>query len=281
MAMLRAVLWLRIADGSGAPPSMRRSTRSASATSATSIRRSSTPRTPSQYWDPIDGLQCKNLFLRNKKGDRHYLVVLEISKRADLKDLVKLVGDDRLSFGSPERLMAQLGLTPGSVSPFGLINDADGSVRVLVDVDLKGASAADLSSQHQHRERGRVVGGPGAVSGDAAERGAGHQPAEVVMMRLRVVAARLAREGVAGRTRDHEMGVVTRQPRERTAATGYMPEQSALKPQRRQRMQPLILASCRVSPQFSQKSMGTALGGGAAGSRVGAGGMDGAGLGVP
>jgi Ala-tRNA(Pro) deacylase len=71
--------------------------------------------------------------------NRHYLVVLEISKRADLKEIVRLVGDDRLSFGSPERLMASLGLTPGSVSPFGLINDADGSVRVLIDRDLKGA----------------------------------------------------------------------------------------------------------------------------------------------
>jgi Ala-tRNA(Pro) deacylase len=91
------------------------------------------------HWNQIRGTQCKNLFLRNKKGDRHYLVVLEISKRADLRDLVKLVGDDRLSFGSPERLMAELGLTPGSVSPFGLLNDADGSVRVLVDRDLKEA----------------------------------------------------------------------------------------------------------------------------------------------
>jgi Ala-tRNA(Pro) deacylase len=93
----------------------------------------------SRYWNPIGGTQCKNLFLRNKKGDRHYLVVLEISKRADLKDLVKVVGDDRLSFGSPERLMAELGLTPGSVSPFGLLHDADGSVRVLIDRDLRGA----------------------------------------------------------------------------------------------------------------------------------------------
>ena len=93
----------------------------------------------SLYWDPIAGTQCKNLFLRNKKGDRHYLVVLGISKRADLKDLVKLVGDDRLSFGSPDRLMAELGLTPGSVSPFGLINDPDGSVRVLLDRDLREA----------------------------------------------------------------------------------------------------------------------------------------------
>lgn len=93
----------------------------------------------SRFWDPIPGTQCKNLFLRNKKGDRHYLVVLEISKRADLKDLVKLVSDDRLSFASPERLMAKMGLTPGSVSPFGLMNDVDGSVRVLIDADLKGS----------------------------------------------------------------------------------------------------------------------------------------------
>jgi Ala-tRNA(Pro) deacylase len=92
----------------------------------------------SKFWDPLPGTQCKNLFLRNKKGDRHYLVILEISKRADLRDLVKVVGDDRLSFGSPDRLMAKLGLTPGSVSPFGLINDAEGSVRVIVDADLRG-----------------------------------------------------------------------------------------------------------------------------------------------
>ena len=93
----------------------------------------------SKHWDPLGGVQCKNLFLRNKKGDRHYLVVVGIDKRVDLKDLVKIVGDDRLSFGSPERLMAELGLTPGSVSPFGLINDGDGSVRVLIDQDLRGA----------------------------------------------------------------------------------------------------------------------------------------------
>lgn len=93
----------------------------------------------SKYWDSIDAVQCKNLFLRNKKGDKHYLVIVEIGKRVDLKDLVKVVGDDRLSFGSPERLSAELGLTPGSVSPFGLLNDDDGSVRVLIDQDLRGA----------------------------------------------------------------------------------------------------------------------------------------------
>ena len=93
------------------------------------------------HWDRLPGRQCKNLFLRNKRGDRHYLVVLEISKKADLRTLVRILGDDRLSFGSPERLMAELGLTPGSVSPFGLINDPDGSVVVVIDEDLRGADA--------------------------------------------------------------------------------------------------------------------------------------------
>jgi Ala-tRNA(Pro) deacylase len=95
-----------------------------------------------EHWSGLDATQCKNLFLRNKKGNRHYLVILEISKHADLRQIARLVGDDRLSFGSPERLMARLGLTPGSVSPFGLINDDDRTVRVLIDRDLRGVDRA-------------------------------------------------------------------------------------------------------------------------------------------
>src|SRR5512139_255418 len=91
------------------------------------------------HWIDANGTPVKNLFLRNKKGDRHYLVILGVEKQADLRQLVKVIGDDRLSFGSPERLMARLGLTPGSVSPFGLINDATKSVTVIIDADLRNA----------------------------------------------------------------------------------------------------------------------------------------------
>ena len=91
------------------------------------------------HWRHIPATAVKNLFLRNKKGDRHYLVILGVDKQADLRRLVKVIGDDRLSFGSPERLMKRLGLTPGSVSPFGLLNDPSGEVRVIVDADLRGA----------------------------------------------------------------------------------------------------------------------------------------------
>ena len=92
-----------------------------------------------EHWAQIPATHVKNLFLRNKKGDRHYLVILEVRKEADLRRLVKIIGDDRLSFGSPERLQARLGLTPGSVSPFGLINDDAQSVRVIIDADLRNA----------------------------------------------------------------------------------------------------------------------------------------------
>lgn len=106
------------------------------------------------HWRDLPGKAVKNLFLRNKKGDRHYLVILGIEKQADLRHLVKVIGDDRLSFGSPERLMKHLGVTPGSVSPFGLINDRDRAVRVIVDSDLK---TADRLIFHPNDNRASVT----------------------------------------------------------------------------------------------------------------------------
>jgi Ala-tRNA(Pro) deacylase len=92
-----------------------------------------------EHWGPIPATQVKNLFLRNKKGNRQYLVILEIGKQADLRELVKIIGDDRFSFGSPERLMETLGVTPGSVSPFGLLHPGSKEVRVILDQDLRAA----------------------------------------------------------------------------------------------------------------------------------------------
>jgi len=91
-----------------------------------------------EHWAAIPARGVKNLFLRNKKGNRHYLVILPIEKEADLRRFVKAIGDDRLSFGSPERLAEHLGLTPGSVSPFGLLNNPSRSVQVFVDAELRG-----------------------------------------------------------------------------------------------------------------------------------------------
>jgi Ala-tRNA(Pro) deacylase len=92
-----------------------------------------------KYWAGIDATHCKNLFLRNQKGNRHYLVVLLHAKKADLRAVADQIGDGKLSFASPERLLTHLGLAPGSVSPFGLINDRAHAVRVVLDRDLKSA----------------------------------------------------------------------------------------------------------------------------------------------
>lgn len=93
------------------------------------------------YWAEINATHCKNLFFRDKKGKQHYLVVLRSDKQLDIKQLnSNLAGDnERLSFASPERLMKYLQLTPGSVSPFGLINDEQNHVVLFIDSDLKHA----------------------------------------------------------------------------------------------------------------------------------------------
>jgi len=89
-----------------------------------------------QHWDSIIGMHCKNLFMRDKKGRKHFLIVVESSKQLDIKALNEKLGE-RLSFASPERLLKHLALEPGSVSPFGLINNADNAVRLFLDQDIQ------------------------------------------------------------------------------------------------------------------------------------------------
>jgi Ala-tRNA(Pro) deacylase len=86
--------------------------------------------------DTGSGSYNKSIFLRNKKGDNFYLVLTLGSKRIDLKNLAVFLNETKLSFASPEKMMKYLGLTPGSVSPFGLINDVDKVVKVIVDEEL-------------------------------------------------------------------------------------------------------------------------------------------------
>ncbi len=92
-----------------------------------------------QHWAAIPAAHCKNLFLRNKKGTTHYLVIVRSDKRVDIAALTPKLNEDRLSFGSADRLAARLGLTPGSVSPFGLLHPGAKDVRVVIDADLRDA----------------------------------------------------------------------------------------------------------------------------------------------
>jgi Ala-tRNA(Pro) deacylase len=81
------------------------------------------------------GAHTKNLFLRDKKGVMWLAVVLE-SQQVDLRALAAQLGHRRFSFGSADRLMRHLGVRPGSVTPFGLVNDHEGAVRVALDASL-------------------------------------------------------------------------------------------------------------------------------------------------
>ena len=76
-----------------------------------------------EYWKDIKAVHCKNLFMRNHKGNRHYLISFECHKELDIHSLEHRLHQGKLSFASPERMSRCLGLRPGSVSPFGLIND--------------------------------------------------------------------------------------------------------------------------------------------------------------
>ena len=78
----------------------------------------------------------KNLFLKNRKGIRYYLLLLNERKTADLNMLAEQIGEVRLSFASAERLQAYLGVAPGAVTPFGLLHDTDQRVEVLLDASV-------------------------------------------------------------------------------------------------------------------------------------------------
>ncbi len=86
------------------------------------------------------GLLCKNLFLRDARGKRHFLITLPEEKQVDLKKLARTIGSTSLSFASAERLDKYLGLRQGAVTPFGLINDKDHAVEMFFDKDLTRSS---------------------------------------------------------------------------------------------------------------------------------------------
>jgi Ala-tRNA(Pro) deacylase len=90
-----------------------------------------------EHWRNDGSKHCKNLFFRNHKGNRHYLVVLDCEQDLDIHDLEKRLHQGKLSFASPQRMDKYLGITPGSVSPFGLINDTENHVHLFLDETLR------------------------------------------------------------------------------------------------------------------------------------------------
>lgn len=108
------------------------------------------------FWNSLQELQgcthCKNLFLRNHSGKRHYLVTMECHKSLNFVQLQQIIREGKLTFASEERMERCLGLLPGSVSPLGLIHDIDlqdanprelfengHRVKFFIDKDLRDA----------------------------------------------------------------------------------------------------------------------------------------------
>ena len=112
-----------------------------------------------RWWKDDGSVHCKNIFMRNHKGDQHYLICFPCDDDLAIHDIEHwlkdiLVSCGKLSFASPERMMRYLGLEPGSVSPFGLINDTEHHVHLFLDENLRNASSLSF---HPNDCRGTVV----------------------------------------------------------------------------------------------------------------------------
>ena len=117
-----------------------------------------------QWWRADGSVHCKNLFFRNHKGNRHYLVCFNCDHDLDIHYLEHRLKESlisqglpscgKLSFASPERMMRYLELEPGSVSPFGLINDTENHVHLFLDDELSDATTLSF---HPNDCRGTVV----------------------------------------------------------------------------------------------------------------------------
>ena len=106
------------------------------------------------YWNQIDATHCKNLFFRNHKGNRHYLVILKHDRKLNIRDLEQRLRQGKISFASPKRMERYLGLSGGSVSVFGLINDDANHVHLFLD---DGLESAEKISFHPNENNATVV----------------------------------------------------------------------------------------------------------------------------
>jgi Ala-tRNA(Pro) deacylase len=106
------------------------------------------------YWKNIDAAHCKNLFFRNHKGNRHYLVILDHRRQLNIRDLEQKLKQGKISFASPVRMERYLGLSPGAVSVFGIINDHENHVHIFIDEALQSAKRISF---HPNQNNATIV----------------------------------------------------------------------------------------------------------------------------
>lgn len=115
--------------------------------------------------------RTKNLFLRDRRGKRHLLLVTLCSKTVSIAQFCEAAGADRLSFASPERLMDRLGVEPGAVTVLGLVNDPGQAVELFIDADVWAAPS--LHAHPLRNDATLVLNHDGLVRFLAAT---GHEP---------------------------------------------------------------------------------------------------------
>lgn len=108
-----------------------------------------------EYWKDIDAAHCKNLFFRNHKGNKHYLVIFHFLEHLSIRDLEQRLKQGKLTFASERRMWQYLQIKPGSVSPFGLIHDHDKHVFLFLDENLQ--KYEHISFHPNHNEASLVI----------------------------------------------------------------------------------------------------------------------------
>ena len=108
----------------------------------------------SKFYRGEDTMLCKNLFFRNHKGNKHYLVIMDSRHAMDIHDMEHRLHQGKLSFASKERMMRYLGVRPGSVSLFTLVNDVNHEVILFVDSQLMEAKKVSF---HPNDNRASLV----------------------------------------------------------------------------------------------------------------------------
>ena len=124
----------------------------------------------------IGGIKTKNVFLRDAKGTRHFLVIVPHDVRLDLAALGRTLEASKLSMGSPDRLARHLGVSPGAVSVFALVNDRDRAVELIVD---RRVWQAEKVQAHPLRNTATVAIGRSALTAFLAL--TGHAPKVITL----------------------------------------------------------------------------------------------------
>lgn len=99
----------------------------------------------------MPGLNFKNLLIKDKKADTYYLVILEDSRKMENNYFKEFTGWGKIRFAHPEELFEKMGLKPGSVSPYGLLNNDEHDIIIVVDHSIIEAAEDELINFHPNR----------------------------------------------------------------------------------------------------------------------------------